>query len=421
MPQVSEMSNRLKFFREQMAAFEGAVDPQRAIESGYYIREPRKSVSELISGRIGLRPSSTHLLLGGIGSGKTTQLLITRNRINEEVEDISAHYVDVSLYTDISEISTGVLIAVAGLALSELMKDSDNEIVKKSITLIQKLAYGYSEKKVVYSSLTTVLSSMTQPREVIERYEGILNAKSNIKNKELMEAVSQVNKAAASKYGNIVLLLDGLDRLDDTQTFSQIVTNDLQDLSSIGIGIVLVASLRALYDQYRHTLEQAVNYFDYQSCFDVEDDADAYSFFEKIIKARASEGFIEQSALQSLIHYSGGVLRDLINLTQASIEEAYLADSENLQQTHIETSVASFVRAKLLGLSDEKLEILGSMLTENTFIPRTNEDISLLITGCILEYRYPKRRYVVHPAIRPLLQFIQKDQKIQHSLNNENL
>ncbi|MDB9512290.1 hypothetical protein PN499_13945 [Kamptonema animale CS-326] len=410
------MSNRLKFFREQMAAFEGAVDPQRAIESGYYIREPRKSVSELISGRIGLRPSSTHLLLGGIGSGKTTQLLVTRNRINEEVEDISAHYVDVSLYTDISKISTGTLTAVVGVVFSELMQDSDEEAIRKDIKLIKDIAYGYSGSigDIEFDSYNeNLLSDFVHSM-------GILVKKSHEQEKKVLQAISRLDKAAAEKYGDIILLFDGLDRLDNTQSFLQLVTTDLQNLSSIGIGLVIVGHLRAFYDN-QELLKQAVNYFDYRSCFDVEDDADAYSFFEKIIEVRASEGFIEQSALQSLIHYSGGVLRDLINLTQASIEEAYLADSENLQQTHVETSVASFGRAKLLGLSDRELEILLDMLVGNTFLPITDEGIILLVTGRILEYRYPKARYTVHPAIRPLLQFIQKDQKIQHSLNNENL
>ncbi len=407
------MSNRLKFFRKQMAAFEGAVDPQRAIESGYYIPEPRKSVSELISRRIGLRPSSTHLLLGGIGSGKTTQLFITCDRINDEVEDVHAHYVDVSLYTDISEISTGVLTAVAGVVLCELMQESDNGVVKNSIELIQKLAYGSEERKVINPFVD--LSLITKPRVVVERNKGILT-QLNSQERELVEAVGQLNKAAITKYGEIVLLLDGLDRLDDTQIFSQLVANDLQNLSSVGVGLILVGPLRALYDEYRDTLERAVNYFDYQSCFDVQDDADAYSFFKKIIEARTSEEFIEKSAIQKLIHYSGGVLRDLINLAQASIEEAYLADSDNLQPMHVEAAAASFGRAKLLGLSDIALEILIVMLTENKFIPRTDEDIRLLVTGRILEYRYPKKRYAVHPAIVPALQLIQQN---RHNFDDE--
>lgn len=396
------MSNRLKFFREQMAAFEGTADPQRAVESGYYVPEPRRSVSELITRRIALRPSSTHLLLGGIGSGKTTQLLVTCKRINEEIEDIHARYVDVSLYGDIFKISTGVLVAIAGLELAELLKDSDDELVKKNIDIIKKLAYGYNEIRYIYDDY----DDREESGYITKHHQGILMHRDNAQEKELVKAVSQIDKDAFLKYGKIVFLFDGLDRLDNSETFSQLVAADLQDLSSAGLGIVLVGSLHTLYNERGSTIAQAVNYFDYQACFDVENDPDARIFFESILKARASEGFIEPSAMQSLIHYSGGALRDLINLTQASIEEAYLSDSDNLQKTHIEAAVASFSKAKILGISDDDLKIMAEILTKNTFTPRTNEDVRLLVTGRILEYRYPERRYVVHPAIQPLIQKI---------------
>jgi hypothetical protein len=402
------MSNRLKFFREQMAAFEGTVDPRQAIESGYYLPEPRKSAADTISRRLELRPSSTHLLIGGIGSGKTTQLLVMRDRINE-LEDIHACYVDVSLYTDISEISAGVLIAIVGVELTKLTQDIDNEYVKKYSELIHKYAYGYSERRKVGPLSDSLVKALSGTTEVVEYHKGILSAKSgnSLDQQELLQAIGQLDKAANKKYGEIILLLDGLDRIGDAQNFLQLVTSDVQAISLAGIGIVLVGPLLASYGSYRDIIEQAVNSFNYQSCFDVDNDPDACAFFESILKARSYEGFIEESAMQSLIHYSGGVLRDLINLTQASIEEAYLSDSDNLQKVHVEAAMDSFGRAKLLGLSDSELEILEQLLSKNTFIPRTDEDIRLLVTGRILEYRYSQRRYVVHPTLQPLIQKIQ--------------
>ncbi len=64
------MENLLDFFRKQMAAFEGAANPSKAIESGYYVPEPGKSVSDLIAARIALRPASTHLILVVLVRGK---------------------------------------------------------------------------------------------------------------------------------------------------------------------------------------------------------------------------------------------------------------------------------------------------------------------------------------------------------------
>jgi type IV secretory pathway ATPase VirB11/archaellum biosynthesis ATPase len=69
------MKNRLELFRSQIAAFDGAADPMSAISKGYFIEEPHQSSTNALFKRISLRPQSKILLIGGIGSGKTTQLL----------------------------------------------------------------------------------------------------------------------------------------------------------------------------------------------------------------------------------------------------------------------------------------------------------------------------------------------------------
>jgi len=392
------MSNRLAFFRKQMAAFEGAANPQRAIDSKYYVPEPQHSVSDLITRRVALRPSSTHLLIGGIGSGKTTQLLVTCERINREVEDIHACYVDVSLHTDLSQISSGVLMAIAGVVLSDLTKDSNDSNIKECHGFIDDYAYGSSEPV-----LTLPMVSLFRPSK------GVLSpvSEDSLKKKKLLQAISQVNKIARKKYGNIILLFDGLDRFDNIKAFVEIVTFDLQKISDAEIGVVLVSPLRALYDdQYRDVLEQAVNYFDYRSFFDVENHQESRTFFETILKNRADEGFIEESAIQSLIDYSGGVLRDLINLTQVAIEEAYLSDSDRLEQAHVENAVYSFGRAKLLGFSDSQARYI---LKQESINPTEGFERQFILNGCILQYTYPKKRYVLHPAIKQFISYTYKE------------
>ncbi|HBE18709.1 MAG TPA: hypothetical protein DEG17_17020 [Cyanobacteria bacterium UBA11149] len=410
------MSNRLQFFRQQMAAFEGSGDPRATIESGCYVNQGKKSASEIISHRLALRPSSTHLLIGGIGSGKTTELLVMRDSLNE-LEDIYAHYVDVSLYTDLSEIVVGTLTAITGIVIAELVKDMKEQSVKKAKESIHKYAFGYSERKISPSRLDLDLERlvenltkmpktlMNRSTEVVINHKGILNPNptNNIDVPEYLQSLNQLNNIAKKKYGKFIMLLDGLDRLDNVQVFSQLVTSDLKTISSMDIGVVLVAPLIATLGSYRDTIEQSVNYLIYQHCFDVDKDPDAFTFFENIIKVRAADGFMEQSAIKSLIHYSGGVMRDLINLTQASIEEAYLLDSDRIQEKHVEAAVDSLGRAKLLGISDKEIEIIEHLLREGKFIPRTDEDIRLLVTNRILEYRYPVRRYVVHPTLEPLI------------------
>jgi hypothetical protein len=409
------MSNRLKFYREQMAAFEGSADPQRAIESGYYVTEPRKSSSSLIT-RVALRPSATHLLIGGIGSGKTTQLLVACKQLNE-IEGVYAKYIDISLYTDISKISTNVLTVISGIVLSQLTQNSDDEKVQQHRDVIRKKAYGYSEYVPAKSLLdlgvsfsSMQLSSAWIPpistlTPKIVKHKGVL-VKDEDKSDEyqLHIAINYLKKIVQSAHGEIIFLFDGLDRLDNAQLFSRIVTTDVQTISSLGIGLVLVGPLLAAYSQYRDLIEPAVNYTSYQVCFDLENDPEARAFFEEILTVRSQADFIDQSSLESLVNFSGGVLRDLINLTQSSIEEAYVSDKDSLQKTHVEAAASSFGRAKLLGISDLDLEVLKKVSETGDFIPRTDEDLRLLVTGRILEYQYPSRRFAVHPTIQPLIQ-----------------
>jgi len=383
-----------------MAAFEANTDPQKAIARGYYVNQPQKSLANTLANRIALRPASTHLLAGGIGSGKTTQLLVAKDKINE-IGDTYAHYIDVSLYTDLTVISSQVLIAIAGLVLAELTKESENIKTQGNRNFIIKKAFSHREIIDPYD----YFHKNDKDKIVVER-QGIIPVKSQKLSdlKAFIDAVNHVTEEAKSICGNLVLLFDGLDRLNDAQTFSQIVTTDVQVISDMGIGVVLVEPLLATYSSYQPTILESINYFYHQPCFDVKNDPETYEFFKDILYSRSSKEFIEEVALKELIQYSGGVLRDLINLTQASIEEAYLAsNSMSLEVDDVRNAVRSMGKQKLYGISKDDLKYLMIASQSENFIPTTDEQIKLLVTQRILEYQYPEKRYAVHPTILPLL------------------
>ena len=400
------MSDRLQFFREQMAAFEGTSDPQKAIEKGYFIQQPRNSLASTIANRIALRPSSSHLLIGGIGSGKTTQLMMARDRINE-IGDTHAVYVDASLYTDISEIQPGALIAIVGVVLSELTEDSKNKSIIQLKNYVEKQAYGYIED----------ISDFYQEQYIIEQQDseyifhtGILNkkipGKKTFFNKE--KWIETINKLYENQQQErnkkTVIIIDGLDRLNDVLLFSKLINDDIEVITEAGVGIVLVGCLTVIYSDYRASILQLFDNFYFQPCFNINSDREDRQFFKDIIKARTQENFIKESAINSLIDYSGGILRDLINLTQAAIEEAYMSDSEYVDISHVRSAVDSFARVRILSISREDLKIVEELCQQDNFSPKTEDDIKLLANQVILEYQYPEKRYVVHPMIKTLLQ-----------------
>ena len=75
--------NKLARYRELMRTLDPQGDPRAALTSGWCVGEgPRAAFATKIARRLELEPSSQHLVVGGIGSGKTTELW----RIHAELE-----------------------------------------------------------------------------------------------------------------------------------------------------------------------------------------------------------------------------------------------------------------------------------------------------------------------------------------------
>ena len=449
------MSERLQRFRKLMAAFEGTSNPQHAIERGYYVDLPNNPMAE-ITRRIEVRPASLHLLLGGIGSGKTTQLLLAQEHLNR-LEDFNAIYVDVSLYTDISKIERGALIAIAGLEIIRLLdKIDDPELSKnqeliKAQEIIKKSAYGHNEATVVITSLPKKLSEEKQKlqeklnpfksidvpsfslvpqvikdvgrlneiensrRKVITNYKkGLLSEKKQDVKDELLEAFSNLSRIFSHNSENkreIVFIFDGLDRINNTNVFMDCILNDINLFSQVGIYVIIVGSIPIVYTKGILNFSSYLHYFPY---LDIVEDTEAKKFFTNILNLRDSDNSITSEAKEFLVIFSGGVLRDLMSLTQSAIEEAYVDGSDNITLEHAQQSVASLARSKFMGLTDENLKTLQKVISQKRFTPRTPEDLELLLTGHILEYTYPRKHFAVHPVLIPLIQEENKNLSVAH-------
>ena len=224
------MSDRLKFFRRLMSAFEGTSNPQRAVERGFYVNLPNSPI-EVITRRIELSPSSVHLLFGGIGSGKTTQLLLIEKHLNK-LEDIKAIYVDVSLLTDISNLKSGALIVIAGLELITILETIDNSQIEKSKQIIKKAAHGYSETKIVTSPLSSISAALTGG-SVTTFHKGLLSSEKQENRELILKAFVELKKAVKAFINKeIIFLFDSLDRLSNSEIFVNSVLDDVVEINN---------------------------------------------------------------------------------------------------------------------------------------------------------------------------------------------
>jgi hypothetical protein len=392
------MKNRLELFRSQIAAFDGAADPMNAISKGYFIEEPHQSSTNALFKRISLRPQSKILLIRGIGSGKTTQLLRLQ-QIFQEAPDtgIYPHYVDVTEYTKPSDLQVGTLDAIVALELMAILEEKGFKIDEDRKTSVQKIAYGYTRTEGLFP-FSALLGGGTL-REV----PGVLNLppRSTDSLHRLAQVISSLVKDFKTQLHQIpYFLFDGLDRFDEAEKFIRMALSDLQT-SEVGFAIVGAASL--FYATFISSIDSIFNHIEYRFAFDVKQSESTMKFFERILIARSGQDFFQKDVLEDLINLSGGILRDLINLTQESIQEAYLSDAKIVDREHVEKAVRSMGRAKILGLNNKQYSTLKNLVNTKLDVPTSPEEIYFLSTGKILEYGFPERRFDLHPVLKEIL------------------
>ena len=337
-----------------MGHFEPSADPRDAVKRGFYVPRPDRSLAEQLAARFELKPGASHILMGGVGSGKTTQLLVAHDRLTA-TGDVNATYLDVSLHIEPNQVTSITLLAMVGLTLgSQIDNDDDTAQTDSSRRLFEHYIHASGEM--------WPESAFTQLARGVERLLNVLR----------------------DVHPHHVLLLDSLDRMTDLDRFADLIEGGVSKLRDLGIGIILIGPLTALYGIRRTALDR----FDrtwHLPTVDVQNDAAGQSFLLRVLRARDVEGLLTDAAAAQLCTFSGGVLRDLIALTQAAGEEAYVDGADRVEAHHVEIAAEIFGRKHLFAIDSQQLAVLQRVRTKGTFVQTSEKDLSLLATRRVLE------------------------------------
>lgn len=356
-----------------MARLNAAASPQQALDSGYYVAPPAElSVAHELAARLELQPASTHLVIGGVGSGKTTELLAACHQLAND-DDIAALYVDVSEDTDLAWFTPLSILCSLMKALGAHLR-SHEQVSHPKVALALRHHEAWAPEQ----------SSEPEDHDLYRKFI----------------AAYRVIKRTP------IVFMDSLDRLPDPLKLEHALMHHRDLLRNGDLGLVLAASIR-----FRHGMNRSLrDLFDqsYNTPYVDTHEAPGLAFLSSVLRARIPEGVLDDEACQRLGHLSGGVLRDLLTLTQAAVNEAYVRGGERVTSQHIEIAAEGFGRKQLLGLDSEEIATLQRVRTQATFVQTSAKDLGLLLTRHVLEYQdtHGKTIYRVHPTLQPLLEQI---------------
>jgi hypothetical protein len=213
--------------------------------------------------------------------------------------------------------------------------------------------------------------------------------------------------AYASVADTPVLFMDSLDRLPEPLLLEAALKTHANLLRNGDLGLVLAGSIRL-----RHGLDRSLrDMFDqiYNTPYVNTDDESGLTFLTSVLRARLPASLLDAEACQHLATWSGGVLRDLLTLAQAAVNEAYVRGGDQVAGQHIRIAADGFGRKQMLGLDSQEIATLQRVRTRGTFVETSRKDLGLLLTRHILEYQDSAGEtiYRVHPTLRPLLEQIE--------------
>lgn len=372
-----------------MARVAAAAEPSLAITQGLYVSPPH-AISDAVVRHLEIEPTSRHLVVGTIGSGKTTQLLVATQALNA-LPDVCAVYIDVSRKQDLVKLKPGCLVALAGLAMLDNLELAESP----DPMWFKQWALGYTDDPSGYDDSdfdgVEVEGVVTPPRA--DWHEIAANQ---------VERLAEFAEAMRASGRQFVVLFDSLDRTTNRPAFTQLVDQDIAALRRCQIGVVLIGPIRSLEGFGRLDVDR-FDKLHVQGPIDVAQDDSGREFMFRVLRARVDEAMLADREALALVAASGGVLRDLISLAKAAGEEAYLHAADAITMAHVEAAIDTFGRSMMVGLHKAEVDTLKHLRDGGGFVWTTDEDLSLLATRRVLGYPSRSEQFSVHPTIVPLL------------------
>ncbi len=364
---------------------------------------------------------SACLLLGHRGCGKSTEL----NRMSEKLAKGGYHVktVNCSMDLDLFSIVYSDLFILMGEALLEIAKDLECELETDVLEKIKNFWCEGTETMISQDSGTLSLESGmgTETKGV---FAGLLNIFAQIKTdlkyneetrKEYRKKISVRSSEWIGILGHVaekitmkadgkrpVIIFEDLDKLNPEDAW-KVFYNYASILSGMAFPVIYTFPIGLSYDTRFSAME---SYFITKTLpmikietIDNQPFKDGIEIILEIVRKRASFELFEANVLERLVQYTGGSLRDLFHVINASAKRAERRDSESISMEDAERALEEVKTSLTRRIEEKDYPFLLNIYNVNKERIEDKEMLlRMLQASVVLEYN-GRRWHNVHPLV----------------------
>src|ERR1035437_317083 len=369
-------------------------------------RDPKQPpIYEVLAVAAELNRGTQMALVGGIGSGKTTELLLTMDRLRRHDDAVNV-FLDAAEFTDFAETNPGAMLAAIGLRLFARIGKrfgEPSEQVQSASAKLRKLALGTIEWHDVPEPPDYEVGDYGDD-VVAVHVAGLMKPRFP----ELKERVAEVKDLLGTVLlpflehdSQVTVIVDGLDRLIQPTRFREFAEQDLRAVRGMQVTMIVAAPLLLWYDNSRFLQD----YFDVVRHIPAAAvDPKESGFLKAILKRRGADELMSATCISDICRSSGGVLRDLLELAQSAAQYAYRDAENRIGKQHVRAAIRQLGNRYLAGIGTTRIRLIRRLLRDKQFSPNNADSKDLLVGRQVLEYSNGGRDYfLVHPALVEVL------------------
>ena len=183
--------------------------------------------------------------------------------------------------------------------------------------------------------------------------------------------------------------------------FRKFAEQDLRAVRGMQVTMIVAAPLLLWYDDNRFLQD----YFDVVRHIPAAvSDPGKSGFLKSILKRRGAGELMSEASMSDICRFSGGVLRDLLELAQSAAQHAYRDAEDRIGRQHVRAAVRQLGNRYLAGVGATRTRLIRRLLRDKQFSPESADSKDLLVSRQVLEYSDGGRDYfLVHPALVEVL------------------